>query len=307
MYVEILMATYNGSKYLKDQIDSILNQDYSQFKLIIRDDCSNDTTSHILKEYQEKYPNKISILEGSERVGVKGNFSKLLESSKADYIMLADQDDVWLANKIKLSLEKIREVEKKYGQSTPILIHTNLKVVNEKLELISESFWNYTNIFPSNSKTINKILVQNVVTGCTVILNKSLKEIALPIPPESFMHDWWLALVASLFGKIDIIDQSTMLYRQHNKNTLGALKYSSLNWFKQALQKVLKKSPQKREQAKVMLSRYREKLMTKEINLLNEYINLPNESFIKKRQIVIKNKFFKNGILRNFAEILFPS
>ena len=139
--VDILMATYNGELYLEEQIKSIIKQSYKNWILYIRDDGSKDNTLKIINRYTYKYPDKIKLIADDRgNLGSNMNFKELMQYSKNEYCMFCDQDDVWLEDKIKLSLDKIKKLENKYGKNTPILVHTDLKVVNEKLDEISESF-----------------------------------------------------------------------------------------------------------------------------------------------------------------------
>ena len=174
--VYILMATYNGEKYLKEQIDSILNQTYKNWRLIIHDDNSTDNTLNLIKEYVEKYPEKIILIDDDISTGgAKENFAYLLNKidDNFDYIMFSDQDDVWFENKIELTLNKMIETERKYSKK-PILVHTDLKVVDENLNVIAESMIRYQKIDINNQKYIKFLALENVVTGCTVMINKYL-------------------------------------------------------------------------------------------------------------------------------------
>ena len=150
-------------------------------------------------------------------------FGELLEDSDADYMALCDQDDVWLPGRIAKPLERVRAVEREQGAATPILAHTDLAVVDENLDTIAPSFWAYRHLDPYRGSELNRLLVQNVVTGCTTIINRALARLACPIPESIPMHDWWLALVASAFGRIETVPEATVLYRQHGNNSVGAI------------------------------------------------------------------------------------
>ena len=136
MMVEILLATYNGKKYLKQQLDSLLNQTFEDFKIIIRDDSSKDKTMDIIMEYKEKYPEKIKVIEDDVKCGSSvSNFMQLIKHATAPYIMFCDQDDYWLPNKIEISLKKMRQEEN--DKNKPILIYTDYKVVDSNLNSIN--------------------------------------------------------------------------------------------------------------------------------------------------------------------------
>jgi len=301
--VDILLSTYNGAIFLSEQIDSILNQSYTDWKLIIRDDSSTDKTKEVLQTYQNRYPKKIVVQKNSdENLGVTLNFSKLLESSSAPYIMFCDQDDVWLPEKVELTLKKMIEVEKS-NPDTPLLIHTDLKVVNTNLDILSDSYWSYQGLDPEYD-ILNRLLVQNVITGCTVMINKKLADIALPIPDKAIMHDWWLGLVAASFGQVHHIDIPTMLYRQHANNDTGATSFN-LHTILKKLQNLSNINLEKYTvQAELLLSRYSEDLKPEQKTLLEAFIATKNQSWIKSKQTLVKYKILKQDIFRNIGLLL---
>lgn len=298
--VEILLGTHNGAAFLSEQLDSIVNQSYADWKLVIHDDGSTDETVDIIKKYTALYPDKITFLDDALSFGnAPGNFAFLLEKATAEHVMLCDQDDVWLPDKIELTRNKMLEVEKSHPD-LPILVHTDLKVVDQQLESLSDSFWSYQGIDPDYN-TLNRLLIQNVVTGCTVMINKKLAILALPIPNDVIMHDWWLGLVASSFGEIHHIERATMLYRQHTNNDTGATRYNLQNVFKKA--KELSDIDLKKyiDQAKELLDRYTTKLTPKQTRLLNDFTSIEKVSWLQSKQILLTNKILKQDLLRNIG------
>jgi glycosyltransferase involved in cell wall biosynthesis len=246
--INILLATYNGEQYLKEQIDSLLSQTYQEFKILVRDDNSKDSTINIIQEYEKVYPVKIKLIQDDfGNLGSSKSFMKLLEYSDREYIMFCDQDDVWLPNKIELSLQKIKELENETKIDIPLLVFSDLHVVNESLKIIENSFWKYQKLIPKTAKNWKKLVAQNVITGCTIIMNKRAKEVSLPFVLDMMIHDQWIGVNVAKYGKIAYIDKQTILYRQHGKNVAGAhsygFKYISsklmqikkiLNYFQQA-------------------------------------------------------------------------
>lgn len=227
--IDILLATYNGEKYLNQQIDSIIAQTHKNWQLLIRDDLSSDNTVKTIKNYTCKYPDKIRLIEDNKgHLGLAQNFGALLESAQSEFIMFCDQDDVWLPNKIELTLNAMKAAEQNCPNK-PILVHTDLKVVDETLNPVAESFWKLHRISPESDCRLKKIIYRNIVTGCTVMINKKAKEISMPFPPEVNIHDWWIALNAAKYGKIIHIATPTVLYRQHAANIIGAKKYNKLS------------------------------------------------------------------------------
>ena len=213
--ISILLASYNGEKYIAEQIESLLGQTIQDFKLFICDDKSTDGTFNIVAEYSQKHPEKIFAEQNSENSGgTKHNFLRMMINHKADYVMLCDQDDVWLPDKIEVTLARMKDMESEYGADTPLLVHTDLKVVNENLKTVSPSFKAAMNANYEKTRLRNQI-IQNTLTGCTAMYNRALANLITDIPRFTVMHDWWLNVTASAFGRISAIDAQTVLYRQH--------------------------------------------------------------------------------------------
>ena len=228
--IDILMATYNGEQYIEEQLESIISQSCSDWRLIISDDCSKDGTVSIVKKYQAKYPDKILLFENYEPSGsAQNNFFNTIKYATSDYIMFSDQDDVWFPDKIENTYNKMLEIESECDSNTPVLVHTDLKVVDRTLNIINDSLFEMMNL-DSNRCAFNNLLVQNIVTGCTIMGNRALFNYIKKIPGNAVMHDMWIALIASAFGEIGFVDKSTMLYRQHGNNSVGAKDTKSLNY-----------------------------------------------------------------------------
>jgi glycosyltransferase involved in cell wall biosynthesis len=310
MTVDILLATCNGESYLEEQIDSILAQTHLDWNLIIRDDKSEDSTLVIVDKYLKKFSDKIYLISENKdilRLGASKNFGKLLEYSYSDYIFFCDQDDIWLNNKIEISLSKIRSLETKYGKNCSLLVHTDMKVVDKNLNELSKSFFEYQNLNPEHGYLLRRLLIQNVVTGCSTVINKALKDFAYPIPSESIMHDWWLALVAVTFGKIEYLDIPTVLYRQHSQNDVGAKKWNFSYIFSRVfnpnrIHDYFKKTV---AQSEFFLSKYKSVLNQDDYSLVKTYISLSTENFWKKRFLLIKNGYYEPGDLRNLGLFLY--
>lgn len=215
--IDILMATYNGEKYLEEQIESILNQSYKNIHLIISDDGSNDTTREILKKYEEN--DKITIYYQEKNLGYVSNFEFLLQKVENELYMLSDQDDVWKPNKIEDTVKKLEE-------ENADLVFTDLEIVDENLKLIHPSF----NATMGKIHKIKKTLgtkefeyLYNNMTGCTILSKKKWIPQILPIPKHSkyIIHDSWIGLMLSFHGKIAYLDKPTIQYRQHGDNQVG--------------------------------------------------------------------------------------
>lgn len=195
--VDIALATYNGEPYLPQLLKSIEKQEYGHWHLIAGDDGSTDQTTRILEGFADKHPNKTTILPAGKQQGTTANFSRTLQACRSCYVMPADQDDIWLSNKISTSLRCVRALEHQLPSDTPVLIHTDASVTDHQGRLIARSFWHHQNLSPKFGLKFKNLLVQNVITGCTMLTNRPLLDLALPIPPESILHDWWLGLTAA--------------------------------------------------------------------------------------------------------------
>ena len=207
--VQILMSTYNGQTYLRKQIESILRQTYQNIELVIRDDGSKDETVSILREYEQQFKN-IRVIYG-KNVGVNSSFFLLLEQCNADYIAFADQDDIWLPEKIQSAVEKLD----KYN--VPAVYACN-KILIDGNDYITKKN-NNRDIKPSFSNA----LVENICTGCTIVMNKKIADdLKLHIPRQAILHDWWCYLVASYLGVVVYDKNAFILYRQHGENVVGA-------------------------------------------------------------------------------------
>jgi glycosyltransferase involved in cell wall biosynthesis len=218
--IDILLSTYNGEKYIDELFDSIINQSYNDWKILIRDDGSSDKTVEIIKKFILKFPKRTEFLKCRERIGVVKSYNELLKKSDAAYIALCDQDDVWRKDKLELTINKLKEIEK-HNRDKPVLIHTDLYVTDKDLNITFNSFWNKMLLSPKLN-SFNYYISSNNATGCSILFNKKLRDIALEIPQEAAMHDWWLTLTASKFGKIGYINVQTVYYRQHSSNQVGA-------------------------------------------------------------------------------------
>jgi hypothetical protein len=230
MLAVILMATYNGAAYLEDQLDSILGQTYRRWLLIVRDDGSTDDTVEILQRYQTRNPEQMLFLGCSERnLGPARMFSSLIryvtgheQSLRLDdyCIALCDQDDIWHRDKLRITVGRLQPLLRD-GPMPPVLIHSDLSVIGADGEPLAARFSAYQGVMPRR-KGFVALLALNVVTGCTLLMTPALARACTPVPEQACMHDWWAALVASLVGRIEYVDQPLVAYRQHRGNTLGA-------------------------------------------------------------------------------------
>ncbi len=305
--VTVLLATYNGINYIDELIESILIQSYDNWELIISDDVSTDATLSSIQKYCEKYSDKIKLLSCDKKHGsAKDNFMYMLSHCKGEYFMFCDQDDVWLPDKIKDTLE-IMLSEEKNDASLPVLVHSDLKVVDSDLNIIDDSFMHYCQLSPLRNE-LNNLVIQNIVTGCTVMINSSLVDLIdfnILETDSILMHDWYLALIASAFGHIAYLPESTILYRQHNDNSVGAkrkdLKYiiNKLhnNDMKDSMLKTMR-------QAGYFAELYNSKLSCNDYEMCKDYSKLVDMSKYAKIACFLKYKIYKYDFSRMVAQFI---
>lgn len=300
--VDILLSTYNGSSFLEPQIESLFAQSHKEWRLLVRDDGSTDSTVELLKRYEAKYPDRILLLKGSpagSSLGPTLSFSRLLENSTAEYSLFCDQDDVWESSKVEVTLVRMRKIEAELGE-IPILVHTDLKVVGPDLSPLSASFWKYQNLDPT-LKTLKNLLLLNNVTGSTAMVNRPLRLIAAPIPAEAVLHDWWVAIVASAFGYIGYVETPTVLYRQHSANVAGSTSYSA-RYFLSRLSSLGRTTGLLRRivaQAAAFLALYKVKFVPMDLKMVTGFASLLSSSRVARLALLLKHGFKGTGFLRN--------
>ncbi len=221
----ILLSTYQGEKYLATQLDSIISQSYTDWTLVIRDDGSRDGTLALIKTYAE-IESRIHLLSDNlGNIKPAKSFAALMHyalTRNENYIFFCDQDDVWQPNKLALQVNLLNDMQAQYGNTMPLLIHSDLSVVDQRLQTIHPSFLRFEKISRNTQAPLNTLLINNFVTGCTMGINRALLNIVTPVPDDIIMHDWWCALCASAMGKIAFLNEASVLYRQHSHNSIGS-------------------------------------------------------------------------------------
>jgi glycosyltransferase involved in cell wall biosynthesis len=303
--VQVLLATYNGERFLRQQIDSILGQSYQPLTILARDDGSRDGTVSILQEYAQRMPDRFTLLPRDAPTGnAKWNFLRLMEESAAQYVACADQDDLWLPDKISRSMEAMQRLEQEHGETGPLLVFTDLRVVNDRLEPIHPSLWGHMDVDPASIRKLSNLLTQNVVTGCTMLLNRPLTELATRMGGGAFMHDWWIALLTCAFGNAAYLSEPSVLYRQHQGNVLGAGQRAKdrliPRWRFHAMRRIQWENSER--QAEAFLAVHGDALGQEQRRLLEAYTlceTSPNR--ITRTFTMIRNRFFLNRLRANLA------
>ena len=256
--VEILLSTYNGERFIEEQVNSILNQSYKDWHLTIRDDGSTDATVALLNKIASSYSDKISVIDDKNNLGCKKSFETLLTNADAEYYMFCDQDDVWLEDKIQHAVETL---EKAVGKDSdiPCVVCSDLRLVDGDLNDLGITFWQATKTNVHILNTPEKLSVNNYVAGCTMLFNIAAKKVSTPFGIHCTMHDAWIALKAlASSGRVVISPYADILYRQHGGNTVGATKVENRlhYWYRKAvsLKSVLKNNYSNYQQAHEILS-----------------------------------------------------
>jgi rhamnosyltransferase len=299
MKVNILMSTYNGGRFVRDQIDSIQKQSFQDWHLLIRDDGSSDDTVAIIREMQANDA-RITLINQPDdtNLGVIQSFYTLLKHETADYYFFSDQDDFWVPEKLQLQLDEAQ----KYEASMPLMIYTDLKVVDQDLNVIHES------MIKVQSDHANTALVQelteNTVTGGVSLINHALAELWEHNPEtDILMHDWYLALLATATGKLIYLPTPTELYRQHDANVLGARTLSKRvkKWLQphllfQAYWNLIMRS---QEQAKPLLKL--DQVSDQDKDMIQAFVTIMDQPLAERRRILNHYGFRKNRAFHTFV------
>ena len=258
--IDILMATYNGEKYLAEQLDSIINQTYHNWNLLIRDDNSTDRTLEIIQDYQKK-DNRIKLLKDNEgNLGIVKNFEELLKNSESEFIMFSDQDDIWIENKLDVYLKTAEKIKIK-----GFLLHSDAILFDKnKSNILKDTF--------TSKKAINKglenVLFNYFVQGATILISKEIKNFILPFPKEVYLHDRYIHLISELFFERIFVNKALIYYRQHGDNQIGA---------KNTIRELLSKryfDERDRQLIKVIYNKYGNLLADDKKKLIEEYFKI---------------------------------
>ncbi len=300
--LSVALCTFNGVKYLRQQLKSIFNQTRLPDEIFICDDASTDLTVDVAKALVSESQCPIKITENKSQLGVIANYAKVISMCSGDYVALCDQDDIWLPEKLAISLEKIKQAEKLYGTNIPLLVYSDLSVIDEVGEVIAPSFMKLRRLRPEPAELLKTLLAQNYVTGCTCLINRFLIEAALPIPESAVMHDWWLSLVAAATGKIIYIPAPTVQYRKHGNNVIGAKGFYSDDNLARLfdMSKLEKEMAATIKQAYALQERLKHLPATDNYPYLDRYLIAASKGGLKALPTLINTGIRKNGLLRNF-------
>ncbi len=303
--VNIVLAIYNGENYLPEFLESLEKQNVFGWKLLYRDDGSSDKSVTILENFKSKKFEINKKYDSLGNIGVINNFSSLLSQSTGKYVMLADQDDIWYPDKIATSLAAIQKMEKDdTGKIKPALVFSDLHVVDDNLNITHPSFIKMQGLEQLCQPSFLQLLTQNVAPGCTMIVNRALLDLALPIPVDIAMHDWWLIQVASLFGRIDFLKKPTIAYRQHQKNLVGARSRSLISISKDIFKSTdgyRSRQLKAQRQASAIIIRYANTMNKSDKAAAIAFSNLSKKLLLVRQLTAFRYGLKQSGFLRNFG------
>lgn len=261
------MATYNGEKYLAEQLDSIINQTYHNWNLLIRDDSSTDRTLEIIQDYQKK-DNRIKLLKDNKgNLGIVKNFEELLKNSESEFIMFSDQDDIWVENKLDMYLKMIEKIKNK-----GFMIHSDAILFDKnKSNILKDTFISKKAI----NRGLENVFFNYFVQGATILISKEIKNFILPFPKEVYLHDRYIHLISELFFERIFVNKALIYYRQHGDNQIGA---------KNTIRELLSKryfDERDRQLIKIIYNKYGSLLTEDKKKLIEEYFKITD---IKKNR-----------------------
>ena len=286
--ITVIMATYNGSKYLEAQMESIIGQSHKPYRIRVFDDVSSDNTLQLLKTYEKR--TNIEVIQRPQNLGVIRNLKAALATIDGpEYIALADQDDVWLPQKLEISLGALKEID--IDPKKPALVYSDLMVIDQAGQHVSDSFWEILGL-SKYQHVLSTLVYGNVVTGCASLMNAALLPYAQDIPEDlSTYHDAWLALCAFCFGKVKTIKTPLIQYRLHPENLTF---YSSdvpkiKDRIKTHWRLLTRKDKFMQEQFALIerfLKVYNSQLKEEDRRVLKRFLSSRNKSYIQQKMIM---------------------
>lgn len=307
----VIMAAYNGEKYLRSQVESILGGTYKNVVLRIFDDGSTDGTVELLEELKNEYPSQLFYKQNEGNLGCVKNFLQAAAETDSDYYMFSDQDDVWMEDKITKTLHQMKQAEHRgiaedtekqaaqNGQTVPVAVFTDAVVVDESLKPIHPSFHGQSRL-DMEKLDFAHLLMENKVIGCTLMFNRALQQKLTVLPENIRWHDWWIGLIASSMGVLSYLSEPTMYYRQHEKNVIGNMGFGSYVGNRvSSLGRQRESIRENCRQAAAFYQVYEKKLPKEARKELYLFANLCKINFVRRRYVAFHHGFLKSGALRN--------
>jgi glycosyltransferase involved in cell wall biosynthesis len=300
---DVILAVWNGARYLPAMLDSLLSQTTRDFNILARDDGSRDGSLEILETYKPRFDGRLRVIAGEPSGSATANFAILMRETKADYVLFADQDDVWKPEKVELSLRSLKQAEAKYGRSTPIYFATDITVVNEDLQVISASYWKWKRLRPSMMSSLSQSLICVPIQGMASGINRALLDLANPVAEKAISHDWWTQLIAAAMGKVICDPTSTALYRVHGGNAsipkqVGVVPYLKLGLDASFLRRGLGR---RIEQANALADALAGRMPPDQMKIIRRFTKLQSQGFVRRRWTLISGNYLYHDLVRSVA------
>ncbi len=298
--IDVLLPTWNGERFLRAQLDSLLAQQGASIRILVHDDASDDGTWRLSQSYAARHGN--IALHTGPHLGVVGNVNRLLRLSEQEntsgYFALCDQDDIWYPRKLTRSMQAMRLLERRHGVGRPLLVCADARCVDARGRPLRASFLRGLGLPPHWGRDLRQVLVMSHALGCTCLGNAALRRLALPLPAaeEIFMHDWWLLLVASCFGATHYIHEPLLDYRQHEANTLGARGRKTA--FLQCLAASRERARRSQRQARTLLRRYEDRMDAAALRAVRAWADMPETPWCLRQWLCRRHGFAKPGWAR---------
>lgn len=300
--VHIVMATYNGEKYVREQMDSLLSQTHKQLTIEVCDDGSTDGTVAIIREYMAK-DTRVKLHVNTQNCGYVKNFLTGIKRCQAPYVMLCDQDDIWREDKVAQTLRVMKEAEKEMS-GKPVLVFTDAECFDSDTKR-TLGFFHETSHLDVKKVDTAHLFMENKCIGCTMMMNRAVLPYLEELPEEIRVHDWWLALICSHFGTIRYVPQATLRYRQHEGNQIGGSSFGG--YLKKRLAHI-------REQRQALLLTYRQgaaflhlfgtQMDKKQRIVAEQFAGMEQAGFFGRRCRILRHGFKKSGWVRNIGLLL---
>jgi glycosyltransferase involved in cell wall biosynthesis len=305
--VLVLMATFNGARFLKEQLESIAAQSHENWNLLVCDDGSVDGSLDVVRTFQQHHPERVRVVEEKPVGSARDNFFRLLAiDDSSPYVALCDQDDVWSVDKLESLVRACQDLEILH-QRKPCLVFSDLTVVNADLVVLNCSFMDQIRAQP-RKLTYKSLLVENAIPGCAMLFNRALADIVRERSfdtSKTIMHDWWISLVAATLGQISFVALPLVRYRQHTSNTLGTVDRSGLRF---ALSKLIdwrhSATTQTYDQGAAFLNRYGD-LLDSDVRMdISVFATLGQRSKTAKIRSLVRHRLLKQTFSRRIYQLL---
>jgi len=312
--IDIAVPAYNCARWIDGFFESVIAQDGPDWRIVARDDASTDETAARLAYWQHRLGARLVMTadSGKRKFGMVGNYNAVLAATTAPWVMFADPDDIWQPGKLLLTARAMREAESGAGTKTPVLVYSDAEVVDTELQPVAASFWRWSRMSPDLAGVFHRLIVESPVLSSTIMVNRALLDLAMPLTGAASCPDWWPALVASAFGRIVRMPERTILYRRHPSN-------DSLDPFastmKGAVSRFLRDAgaPRRRvkrllcqfaPQAEAFAVRFRDRLRGEDVAALEAAACLPRLGAFTRRWAVVRHGLWFASPLKNAGLML---